>query len=113
MALVLLTFPGKSESSSAMEHRAVWTASADAKLLSLRALGLPWDAIGQEMRVGRCVVRERGRRLGAQRLPLVRHYTVPSMEERPPLPPGHPVCWSLLTAGTVLEGEAYPYPVFA
>ncbi len=36
----------------------------------------------------------------------------PGQNDRPPLPPGHPVSWSLLTDGTVLEGEPYPYPVF-
>lgn len=25
---------------------------------------------------------------------------------------GHPVTWGLLTAGTVLEGTPYPFPVF-
>lgn len=33
-------------------------------------------------------------------------------QERPPLPPGHPVAWEVLTDGTLLEGTAYPLPVF-
>ena len=36
----------------------------------------------------------------------------PGQNDRPPLPAGHPVCWGLLTDGTVLDGAEYPYPVF-
>jgi hypothetical protein len=32
--------------------------------------------------------------------------------DRLPLPPGHPRSWDLLTAGTLLAGAPYPYPVF-
>lgn len=27
------------------------------------------------------------------------------------LPPGHPVSWGAITAGTVLDAAEYPYPV--
>lgn len=37
---------------------------------------------------------------------------VASADEREPLPPGHPVSWGALTAGTLLEGVPYPLPVF-
>ena len=39
----------------------------------------------------------------------------PSQEEteRPPLPPGHPIAWLVLTEKTILEGADYPLPVFA
>lgn len=33
--------------------------------------------------------------------------------ERPALPPGHPTAWLVLTENTILEGTAYPLPVFA
>ena len=36
----------------------------------------------------------------------------PGPADRPPLPSGHPITWSLITDGTVLERSAYPYPVF-
>ena len=29
-------------------------------------------------------------------------------EPRPPLPAGHPVSWSILTCGTVLDGTPWP-----
>jgi hypothetical protein len=32
--------------------------------------------------------------------------------DRPAHPPGHPTSWGLLTDGTVLAGQPYPYPVF-
>ncbi len=95
-----------------MERERVWTPELDARLLSLRAAGLAWDMIGQELRLGRTAARERGRRLGAQRMPRPRALPDPDFGERLPYPPGHPVCWGLITAGTVLEGEAYPFPVF-
>lgn len=36
----------------------------------------------------------------------------PGPEDRPALAAGHPVSWGLLTAGTVLDGTPYPFPVF-
>lgn len=32
--------------------------------------------------------------------------------DRPPLPSGHPTAWAVLTEGTILQGTAYPLPVF-
>jgi hypothetical protein len=37
----------------------------------------------------------------------------PPVTDRPPLPPGHPIAWAVLTEHTSLAGCAYPYPVFA
>ena len=31
----------------------------------------------------------------------------PTGDDRPPLPPGHPLSWELLTLGTMLEGSPY------
>lgn len=36
----------------------------------------------------------------------------PGANDRPALPAGHPVTWGAITGGTVLDGAAYPYPVF-
>lgn len=36
----------------------------------------------------------------------------PALGDRGPLPPGHPLSWGAITAGTVLEAAEYPYPVF-
>lgn len=87
-----------------------WTAERDETLMRLRWGGLTWDAIAAEMGLGRNSVLERGRRLGARRQKL----PVPVVEDkdRPPRPPGHPATWGAITVGTVLEGAAYPFPVF-
>jgi hypothetical protein len=89
-----------------------WTDGLDSKLLSLRAAGLPWDSIAMEMEMSRSSVRERGRRLGAFAVPARRPRVAADARDRPPRCPGHPECWRLITDGTVLEGQPYPYPVF-
>jgi hypothetical protein len=95
-----------------MQEHSAWTQVMDDRLIGLRAAGLPWDLIGREMGLGMSRVRERGRRLGAVRMPMRRAAPVPDSRDRPALPPGHPACWKLITDGTVLDGEAYPFPVF-
>jgi hypothetical protein len=90
----------------------MWTEALDVRLLGLRAMGMSWEAIAQSLSVSRSQARERGRRLGAQaRTPLSR-VAMPDARDRPARPPGHPQCWNLINAGTVLEGEPYPFPVF-
>jgi hypothetical protein len=88
-----------------------WTPELDGRLRELRAGGVTWDGIAAAMALGRNTVLERGRRIGARRLP-----PAPALAEeardRPPRQAGHPQTWGLLTAGTLLDGEAYPYPVF-
>lgn len=36
----------------------------------------------------------------------------PGKNDRPSLPAGHYITWSILIAGTCLENTKYPYPVF-
>jgi hypothetical protein len=88
-----------------------WSAALDDQLKALRAAGLTWDAVAQEMALGRNTVLERGRRIGARKLPPPMPESLEAAD-RPARPPGHPVSWGLITAGTVLEGQPYPYPVF-
>jgi hypothetical protein len=88
-----------------------WTPALDARLLTLRAMGATWDSIASEMGLGRYTVLERGRRIGARR-PQPPPPPVIDARDRPARPPGHPETWSLINAGTVLEGAVYPYPVF-
>ena len=87
-----------------------WTEAMDGKLLRLRAARAAWCDIAQELELGRYTVVERGRRLGARRVLPPR--VVVEDRDRPPQVAGHPDSWGLITAGTVLEGAAYPYPVF-
>jgi hypothetical protein len=84
----------------------------DARLKELRGAGLTWDGIAAEMGLGRNTVLERGRRIGARRMVQPRTSTLEEPRDRPPRQAGHPLTWELINHGTVLEGEAYPYPVF-
>ncbi len=95
-----------------MRAGVVWTSRLDERLLQLRAVGLTWDAMAAELGCSRNSVIERGRRLGARRIVMKPARVVPESRDRPPRPPGHPACWGLITAGTLLEGEPYPLPVF-
>ncbi len=88
-----------------------WTTELDERLRALRRAGLTWDAIAESMELGRNTVLERGRKIGARRAAPAPAVAEES-RDRPPRQAGHPVTWALLTVGTVLEGEAYPYPVF-
>ncbi len=94
-----------------MRAHVKWTVELDERLRSLRSAGVTWDGIASAMSLGRNTVLERGRKIGARRTPIC----PPPPEEardRPARQPGHPATWALITNGTVLEGESYPYPVF-
>jgi hypothetical protein len=95
-----------------MRGRVVWSAALDDRLRLLRAGGLTWDQVALEMEMGRNTVLERGRRIGARGPRRVGPRLTLEPQDRPARPPGHPYCWGLLTDGTVLAGEPYPYPVF-
>ncbi len=94
-----------------MRTRVGWNAALDERLRALRAAGLTWDAVALEMAMGRNTVLERGRRIGARKLPPPAPAVVEAAD-RPARPPGHPASWGRITAGTVLDGEPYPFPVF-
>ena len=88
-----------------------WSPEMEQVLRRMRADGATWAAIGGALGLGRETVREQGRRLGVRRaLPVFQ--PPPEDPNRPPLPPGHPLSWRLLIAGTCLEDAPYPYPVF-
>jgi hypothetical protein len=88
-----------------------WSPEMDQRLTALRGSGESWDAIALTLGLTRWTTIERGRRLGARRPPPKPQ---PPAEDpnRPPLPAGHPQTWGLLTAGTLLDGAPYPFPVF-
>lgn len=92
-----------------------WTDEMDAKLVQMRLDRHTWQEISDALELGMETVRERGRRINAQRRPLPPLEPVElsgNVNGRPPFPPGHPVSWSLLIAGTVLDGMVYPMPVY-
>lgn len=96
----------------AVRAHVVWTEVLDERLRALRGARLTWDRVALEMGLGRNTVLERARRIGARtKRPAVPLEPVEA-RDRPARPAGHPHTWGMITAGTVLEGEKYPYPVF-
>ena len=88
-----------------------WTNAQDTQIRRMRAQGATWDQIAAVLGIGRWSVIERGRRIGA---PLPPPEFVPEPEDpaREAMPSGDPRSWGVITAGTVLEDEPYPLPVF-
>jgi hypothetical protein len=95
-----------------MHKLVVWTFGLDARLRALRLEGLTWDQVALEMEMGRNTVLERGRRIGARGPRRVHTRVFLEPKDRPPRPAGHPATWALVTDGTLLAGEPYPFPVF-
>ncbi len=94
-----------------MPAKLTWNATQDAQIRRLRAEGVSWDSIAASLAVTRWSAIERGRRLDVPRCPA-RVAPPRDDRDREPLPPGHPVSWNALTAGTVLDGVPYPLPCF-
>lgn len=91
-----------------------WTQAQDAELRRLRAAKVTWDEAAVRLGIGRNTAIERARRIGIQKRGAVQP---PPPEVHEPIdrrarPAGHPDSWGAITAGTALEGEPYPYPVF-
>ena len=97
---------------SSMRAHVRWTPELDGQLCRLRLAGVTWDGIAATMSLGRNTVLERGRKIGARRSKPVPLRAESEARDRAPRQAGHPATWELITAGTLLEGECYPYPVF-
>ncbi len=94
-----------------MSQHFVWTEAQDSQIKRLRAEGATWDRIAEVIGRPAAAVRERGRRIHANRPPP--DFTPPPDDPgREPLPAGHERSWGAITRGTVLEGVPYPLPVF-
>ncbi len=98
-----------------MSTAIVWSPQADATILTLRAHGMPWRAVAAQLSIGRNSVIERARRLGVR--PIT--YIAPEpprpelpRNDRPALPPGHPLTWKAITDNSPLQDAPYPVPVF-
>jgi hypothetical protein len=85
-----------------------WTGPRDARLRRLRLEGATWAEIAAELGVTPAVARERARRIGAPRGAPAAAARATEDPHRPPLPPGHPRAWAVLTEGTTLAGTAWP-----
>lgn len=94
-----------------MPQKLVWTRAQDTRIRRLRAEGATWEAIAAELGLNRWAVIDRGRRIRAYRPPP--DFTGVSDDPcREPLPAGHQRTWGTMIAGSVLEGEPYPLPMF-
>ena len=94
-----------------MPVKIVWTDAQDLKIKRLRTERAPWETIAAEAGVSVWAAMDRARRIGA-RLPPPDYRPDPEDPEREPRPAGHPDCWGPIVAGTLLDGMAYPLPVF-
>jgi len=94
-----------------MPKKFVWTDAQDTQIRRLRVEGASWDSIAAILGITRWTVIERGRRIGAQR-PPPEFVPPPEDPARDPLPAGHPRSWGVINAGTALEDEPYPLPIF-
>lgn len=88
----------------------IWTEDRDKLLIALRAEGRSWGSIAALMGISRWSAIERGNQVGARKPELPQGAADSGDSGRPPLPPGDPVSWGAITAGTVLAGAAYPRP---
>jgi hypothetical protein len=88
----------------------VWTELADESLYTLRGEGRSWDAIAAVLGISRWAAIERGRLIGARKPDPAPPADAQAIGLREPMPAGHPVSWGAITAGTVLDGAAYPFP---
>ena len=86
-----------------------WTETADRTICEMRGAGETWSAIGRRLGLARSTVIERGRRLRAA---APKKMAAPPKRDdllddanRPPLPPGHPLTWGLLTSEPFPEGD--------
>lgn len=89
----------------------VWTESRDQKLRELRAEGRSWDTIAAMLGLSRWAAIQRGGLVGAFKPAPPPRLTAAQAAEagREALAPGHPVSWGAITAGTLLDGMAYPF----
>ena len=92
-----------------MPQAIIWTVEQDAIIFRMRANGATWQAIADAMGLSRNAVLDRGNRIGAKGGPTPMQKAKPAITDRPgyTLPPGHPIAWAILTAGTLLEGTEF------
>ena len=96
-----------------MAQRFEWTQARNRQVLQMRGAGATWDTVAAAIGVGRNSVIDHARRLGVRKRSPVGTLAAPrEATDRPARPSGHPDTWGLITAGTVLEGAPYPWPVF-
>lgn len=93
-----------------MPPKHFWTPARDEVLRTHRTNRASWADIALSLGVTPDAARERARTMGLRRPPRQPEPDPPNDPDRAPLPPGHPVAWSVLTEGTLLAGTASPWP---
>ena len=88
-----------------------WTDRRDRILCALREEGRSWDTIAAMLGISRWAVIQRGRLVGACKpeAPEPAADAANAQTGREALPAGHPDSWGAITAGTLLDGIAYPF----
>lgn len=93
-------------------RRIAWTPEMDAAIRQAIDAGRPTSPLADRWGFAEWTVRDRARRLGiipTGGVPRTREEAVfvERMEDRAPLPAGHPIPWQAITAGTSIEGAPY------
>jgi hypothetical protein len=103
-----------------MPRKLVWNDRRDEWLKELRHRGHSWDGIASMLSITRNAAMERARRVHAllprpqpgrpDGAPAEALLLLGLLEDpdRPPLPAGHPVAWTVLVEGTSLAETPYP-----
>jgi hypothetical protein len=97
-----------------MPAKIEWRPDQDATIRRMAGAGAPHEAIARAVGVSRWCARDRMDALGiaidsktGPRRKEVQMPDQPMIPWRDPLPAGHPISWTALTAGTCLDGSAY------
>ncbi len=96
-----------------MPPKHFWTPAQDEILRTHRTNRQSWSSIAHSLGTTPDVARERARAIGIRRATAPHTTAVHESAadpDREPLPPGHPVSWSALTEGTLLDGTTCPWP---
>jgi len=93
-----------------MTYKIVWSDQMLEKIFNLVPTGMSWDDIADVVGVSRHAVSDKAAEFSellAKRAKAKNSEIQVQHRPAEPLPPGHPITWGLITAGTSLEGAAY------
>ena len=94
----------------------VWSMGQLGQMQFMRAAGHKWSDISIAVGFSVSTCRQKARSIGCFEIPRpIAVEKLPEINHADAwiCPPGHPVSWGAITAGTILAGEPYPLPVFA
>ncbi len=88
------------------------------KITEMRDIGATWADIGAVFGITRQSATYHAQKLHCYDTPKTATddrpaiFRLPTHDDIPPLPAGSAITWGAITDGTVLDGSAYPFPVF-